>query len=606
MDTHSPETVSPTPSPAPAPDTAPTRRQNPFTRERRIKGLRRLESLYSSFSITEKAIFLLLAATFSVACLSLAHKVSSAFMVEVPKRGSALVEGVVGTPRFVNPLLAVSDADKDLASLVYSGLLKATPSGGYVADLAERYEVSEDGLVYTFVIRSDATFHDGKPVTADDVEFTVLKAQDPTLKSPRQIAWEGVSVEKRGSHEVAFVLKQPYASFLSNLTMGIMPKHVWQGFTSEQIPFSSNNVNAVGSGPYAIKGVKASSLGIPESVTLRANEDYALGEPYISTIVMRFYANPSELANALIRGEVQSASNLSADAAALLPAGERLVRTPLTRVFSVFFNQNQKEIFAHKEVRQAIDLAVGKQALIDSVLGGFGTVALGPLPPGESSSTTVDRSIDEARAVLEAKGWAIDPETGVYGLKPSKTAPTSTLSFSLSTANIPELVAAANIVQADLAELGAEVSVKVFETSDLNQSVIRPRKYEALLFGAVTGRDPDLYAFWHSSQRNDPGLNVALYTNSTADKLLESMRKETDKAKSAELYEKFAAEVEADKAAIFLWSPDFIYAVPEALKGMEIGQITSPSDRFLSIERWYVDTDRVWKVFAGDRNEIEI
>lgn len=575
-----------------------------LTRERRVKGLHGLHKAFESFSITGKAVFLLAACVFAGASLSLLAQVSDLFMVDVPHRGGTLVEGVVGTPRFVNPLLASSDADRDLSALVYSGLLKANADGSYSPDLAESFSISEDGLTYSFKIREDARFHDGKPVTADDVEFTVLKAQDSALKSPRRVSWEGVAVEKRGTHEVVFTLKQPYAPFIGNLSLGILPRHVWQSFASDQFPFSSHNVEAVGSGPYRVASIERSGDGVPTSYSLAANEDYALGEPNISHITLRFYASDSALANALKGGEIMSASNLGPSAAAEASEdGAKLMRAPYTRVFGVFFNQNQKEVLAHKEVRKALDAAIDKQDLVGNVLKGFATVADGPLPPALSASehasaAEASSSVADGQALLAKAGWKKDPVTGIYGLKPSKAAPTSTLSLSLSTANIPELAEAARHIEEDWKALGAEVDVKVFESSDLNQTVIRPRKYDALLFGIVTGKNPDLYAFWHSSQRNDPGLNIALYTNADADAILARMRKSTDAHQMEHDYAEFALEVAMDTPAAFLWSPDFIYAVPEGLQGVELGQITTPSDRFQGVEGWYLAKERVWQIFA--------
>jgi len=151
-------------------------------------------------------------------------------------------------------------------------------------------------------------------------------------------------------------------------------------------------------------------------------------------------------------------------------------------------------------------------------------------------------------------------------------------------------------------KIGAKVDVKIFETGDLTQNVIRPRKYDALLFGEIVGRDPDPFAFWHSSQRNDPGLNVALYTNIKADKLLEEARGAQDEAKRADKYKEFQEEVSKDIPAIFLFSPKFIYVIPKNLKGTdEMESVTVPSERFSMIHKWYKSTDKVWKIFANPR-----
>jgi len=593
-------------------------------RQRKSEKIDKVDALARSFSITEKVLFLLCLAIFSAGVLSILGKISDHFSVNVPRHGGSLVEGILGTPRFVNPLLSVSDADRDLSELVYSGLLKSLPDGTLAPDLAKSYTVSDDGLVYSFVIRDDAKFHDGTPVTADDVKFTIDKAEDPNLKSPRRVSFEGVTVEKTGTRSLAFHLKQPYAPFINNLTIGILPSHVWNSLTVDQIPFSSLNTNAIGSGPYLISSVVKSADGIPTEFVLKANPNYAGGEPYISTLYIKSFSSEKALVDALKQGTVESASNLSPASAAALKSDSSvtLLTAPLTRIFAVFFNQNQNEVLAKKEVRKALDLSVDKDSLIDSVLQGFGTAIDGPLPPtieqkisadivreamtSTSSANIASSTTDAASKILTKAGWKKNPDTGIYELRTGKgkTAATTTLSLSISTANIPELVLAAKKLEESWKSFGVQVDVRVFEPSDLNQSVIRPRKYDALLFGLVTGKNGDLYPFWHSSQRNDPGLNIALYTNRKADQYLEKMRGATTSAALAASYAGFQAEIDNDTPAVFLWSPDFLYAIPNKLHGVDLGEITTSSDRFLGVEKWYVDIDHVWNVFVKDQNSI--
>ena len=131
--------------------------------------------------------------------------------------------------------------------------------------------------------------------------------------------------------------------------------------------------------------------------------------------------------------------------------------------------------------------------------------------------------------------------------------------------------------------------------------MIRSRKYDALLFGEIVGRDIDLFAFWHSSQRKDPGLNIALYANSKTDKLLEDARKIESKDERMRKYRQFEDEIAKDFPVAFLYSPDFIYIIPEKIKGYSTGQIITPADRFLNINEWYTDTEKVWKIFAGNK-----
>lgn len=580
---------------------------NPFLqtllRRRTINGLNKVESIFESLSITEKSLFLVFALISIMAALSLVGKTSAQFSVNIPRDGGSLTEGIVGTPRFINPILSVSDGDRDLTSLVYSGLLKATPEGTFVPDLAQSYTISPDGLSYSFTIREDAVFHDGTPVTADDVKFTVEKAQEAALKSPRRVNWEGVTIQKAEGRSVVFTLKQPYAPFISNLTLGILPKHLWRGLESDQIPFSSLNVNPVGSGPYIVSKVIRSSDGIPNEVILTANPHYALGKPHIETLDFKFFPSEKDLVTAIRDNVVESASNLTPTGALAVKESRGIRYSPLTRVFGIFFNQNQNSILAHKEVRKALALAINKDAIVNGVLQGYATETNGPLPAalhrsGSSSPALTSQALE---ALTKAK-WKKNPATGIFEL--GSKAGSTTLSLSLSTANIPELVESAKKIESDWSDLGAKIDVQVFEPADLNQGVIRPRKYDALLFGLVIGKNSDLYPFWHSSQRNDPGLNIALYTNAKADKALEKMRISTSTEATENQYSLFKKELDTDTPAIFLWSPDFIYATPEKLHGVELGEITTPSDRFNGIEKWYVETDTVWKIFVKDQDDI--
>lgn len=554
----------------------------------------------ASFSLGEKVIFVFLTATALLAAFSTLHTIDSRFLKEIPKRGGSFVEGVSGTARYINPLLAFSDTDRDLTSLIYSGLLKAKPDGSFVGDLSDTYAISEDGKTYTFNIRDDAVFHDGVSVTADDVIFTIQKVQDPILKSPKRANWDGVKVEKTSDKTVQFTLKQPYAPFIENLTLGILPKHIWKGASADEFAFSQFNIEPIGSGPYKVSSVARNTSGIPDSITLQSFDHYALGMPFINSITFRFYQNEKTLIDAYKKGDVESIHSISGETAAqFVKDGARVERYPLPQTFAVFFNQSNNPIFAHKEVRVALNSTINRQAIISEVLHGFGTEATSPIPQGLSgfeslNAQTSTSSIDSARSTLEKAGWKKNAE-GIYELK-TKTK-TETLSFSISTGDAPELKKAADIIKKQWEELGAKIDVKVFEMNDLNQTVIRPRKYDALFFGEVIGRELDLYAFWHSSQRNDPGLNIAMYTNAKADTLLETARTLSDESKRMDKYQAFEKEILNDTPAVFAYSPDFIYLIKDSIKGFTLSKIVTPSDRFADIEKWYIETDRVWDIF---------
>lgn len=147
--------------------------------------------------------------------------------------------------------------------------------------------------------------------------------------------------------------------------------------------------------------------------------------------------------------------------------------------------------------------------------------------------------------------------------------------------------------------IGIKVDVKTFESGNLNQGVIRPRKYDALLFGQIINNESDLFAFWHSSQRIDPGLNIAMYTNSKVDKILEDAYITINKESRINKYTQFETEIKKDSPAVFLYSPSLIYIKKENIEGVNISHVTSPAERWNSVYKWYVDTDNVWKIFTN-------
>lgn len=561
-----------------------------------------LSTAVSSFSKKELYIFLSLFAVLAASTLIIISKVNRSFTEKVPAQGGSITEGIIGIPRFINPVLAISDADKDLSALVYSGLMRKTTEGELAPDLAASYEVSKDGLTYTFELRSNATFHDKKSVTVDDVIYTISQIQDPMIKSPKRVSWEGVTALKIDETHLAFKLKAPYAPFLENTTVGILPSHIWKNVSAEEFAFSDFNINAIGSGPYQIRSIEKSSSGVPRSYDLAPWKRLA-PDTFVSSVTIRFYANERELIGGLKSGAVDNISGISPDNAAdLADEDYRIETTVLPRMFGLFFNQNQAPIFLNKAVTSALSMSVNRERIIDEVLHGYGVAIDSPVPAylsdeDESVAPFNPGQIDAAKAILAKDGWVVGTD-GVLAKK-SKTGATTRLAFSISTGDTPELKQASELIKQDFEAIGAEVELKVFDTGNLNQSVIRPRKYDALFFGQVISHESDLFAFWHSSQRNDPGLNIAMYANAKVDKLLDSSLATQSKESRTELYQSFETEFTKDKPAIFVYSPEFIYVVTDKLQGLAINEITTPTERFDGITGWYIETERLWKIFTN-------
>lgn len=546
-------------------------------------------------------------------------------MVSVPEDGGSITEGIIGIPALVNPVLSVSNADKDMTTLVYSGLMRKMPDGSIIPDLAESMPtISDDGLTYTFKLKSKLIFHDKTPITVDDIIFTIDKIKDPLIKSPRKAQWDSVDAVKIDDKTIAFKLKQPYASFLNNTTVGILPLHIWKNINSTEFSLSGFNTKAVGSGPYMIDSIQKNSDGTPESYSLSRFKKFALGLPHIKNINIVSFANEKELVDALISGDIDQAGGISPEnTEKVVKAGYAIHTSTLPRMFGLFFNQNENKIFADQNVINAINEALDRQALVDTVLYSHGKTIDNPVPDtilADSNTEIASVDIDEANKILDNAGWVkgddgyrtkggvaktVTTTTKVKGKTVKKTTtipagPKSNLSFSITTGDDTELDRSAHIIAEQLQKVGIRVEIKNYEMGALN-NLIRARKYEGLFFGQVVSHESDLYAFWHSSQRTDPGLNIAMYSNPRVDALLEKASKTLDASDKENIYKSFIKEFNSDMPAIFIYSPQYIYATKSEITNMVIPTLTMSQTRFVSIYTWYAKNDHVWKIFTKNK-----
>jgi peptide/nickel transport system substrate-binding protein len=540
----------------------------------------KLSYLFYDFSLFERLLVIFFSILLVIASFSLLVKVNKKFTLEIPKEGGELHEGMIGTPRFVNPVLATSDTDRDLSVLLYSGLLRMNATGELVPDLAESYSVSEDGLTYYFKLKENALFHDGTPVTTDDIIFTIGKTQEPAIKSPKRPNWDGVIIEKINEREIEFTLNAPYAPFIYNTTLGILPKHKWQNITIEEFPFTSLNTNVIGSGPYQIQTIKKDEYEIISSYELRSFSKYGIKKPYITKIFVQFYKSEDVMIAAFNKGQISSIHSISPKNIDVLKLKkEQIIQLPYSRIFALFFNQNKSTLLTDKSVREALDTSIDRNELVDSVLQGYATPLYSPLTLFSSEENEKTYSTEEGKKILGEKDL-------------------SSATLKISTNNVPELIAVGEKVTETFNQLGIKTELDIRDTNELTSSVIRPREYEAILFGNVINRDLDYYAFWHSSQRNDPGLNLSAYASIDGDKALLEARGTSDISEKLNLLQKFEKEVINDTPAVFLYSPDFIYIVPQIVKAQFPQIIVTSSDRFAQVYDWYIETETVWKIFA--------
>jgi peptide/nickel transport system substrate-binding protein len=339
---------------------------------------------------------------------------------------------------------------------------------------------------------------------------------------------------------------------------------------------------------------------------------------YRKVLAIMFYQSEEEMLAAFAAGDIESIHSVSAEELSRIKRdGTQTIHTPLPRIFGVFFNQTNAPVFANTEVKTALAMVTDREQIVQSVFSGYAQPIHEPLPlsivglatEGErypattaSASSTREQTVFQARELLRKNGWKPNAQ-GIMEKTVKKE--TYTLQFTISTSNAPDLVKTAELVKKQWEEIGAKVETKYYELADLNQLVIKPRKYDALLFGEIIGRDLDLFAFWHSSQRNDPGLNIALYTSSKADKMLETARTATNQEERLKQFKLFNEEVTKDVPAIFLYAPEFIYILPDTIQNFNLNAMSSPSDRFSNVHKWYTTTENVWNIPAFTKDRVD-
>jgi len=515
--------------------------------------------------------------------------------VVVPKSGGEYTEGIASQPRYINPILSqTSDADADLTELIYSGLFAYDTNGNLINRLAESYALSPDSKTYTVQLHQGVKWHDGEELTADDVVYTIQSIQNPAYKSPLRSSWLSVEASSSDRYTVTFSLQKPYFRFLNNLTVGILPKHIWQNINPENFFLADYNLAPIGSGPYSFFNSDKDSSGNILSYELRAWKDYFEGPAYITKIVFHFYPDEQTLVEAYNKKEILGINSITTESLSKLEGRKstRVYDLNVPRIFSVFFNPTVSVPLANDEVREALNYATDRDSIIRDVLSGKGQPAFGAFLPfmngyvSDLSLPAFDR--DKSNAILDERGWV----RGTDGIRSKGGVP---LEITLSVPEWPELVKTADIIKSNWEQVGVRVNIAIVSTSDLQQNVIRPRQYEALLFGEAAALSSDPYSFWHSSQKRDPGLNLALFDDKTADDILASLREESDPEKQQEKYKSFQEIIQKEKPAIFLYSPTYLYLVNSVVKGVDVKNIDTAHFRLSNVKDWYINTKRVKK-----------
>lgn len=495
-------------------------------------------------------------------------------------------------------MLAFSDADLDLCKLLFSGLLRYNQDQTLIPDLAERYEISEDQKKYTFTLKAGLAWQDGDGLNADDILFTFQTIQDPQYKSPLRKNFQGVSVEKKDDLTVQFTLQEPLAPFLGNLTTGILPSHLWREVPPESFALTDLNIKPIraGNGPFQFESLVKTKSGDIKSYTIKRSEKYHDHKPYIDKIIFKFYPDLTSAFDTIKSNNTEGMSFVPRNMKEELVKFNKKISyysLRLPQYTAIFFNQ-KNTILRDKKIREALAYSIDREKILKEALKNEGEIIHGPILPGyigynpDLKKFGFDSS--QASTLLDQAGWAKNPDNE-YRKKADQE-----LTFSLTTVNLPEYEKTASILQENWKSIGVKLDIKVLDTASIKKDAIKNRNYDALLFGEIVGNDPDPYPFWHSSQTEEPGQNLAIFYNKTIDQLLEEARKINNPEQRRIKYLHFQnLLIEEELPAIFLYNPSYIYGITKKINGVSSSYITTPSDRFVNITNWYVKTKREWK-----------
>lgn len=516
------------------------------------------------------------------------------YITSAPASTGIYSEGLVGQIKSLNPIYASSDAEEALSQLIFSRLFKYDTSGNVGYDLVYNQSVSQNGLEYTFNLKDGVYWHDGEKLNADDVIFTFDLIKNSATRSTIT-GWTDIKITKVDNLTVKFQLPTIIGPFLSALaSVPILPMHILEGIEPNKIRESTFSSAPIGSGPFKINLVSDIDLqNNRRAILLDRFESYFGGMPYLEKFQLQTYADSTSLYKGLISGEVLAAAGLDDLDIKKLPRDTYNVSAqPINTGTYAIFNI-RREALGDQKVRKALQLATDTASIRD-------LFSLKPLTldtPLMSSQLGVNSPVPEkfdlekAKSQLDSAGWKLD------GSKRKKDGKELTLALVTIKGSYEQV---ADKIVSLWDQLGINLSVAVYDPTDAAQNfvqdIIQPRNYDVLIYPIFVGGDPDVFAYWHSSQANSAGYNFANYSNSVANALLDSARSRTEYNLRQLKYIQFSKQWLNDVPAVGLYQNVLTYVHTKSAMPFHHTNITpSAENRFSDVKYWSVSTKPVYK-----------
>ncbi len=511
------------------------------------------------------------------------------------KSGGVYVEGVIGNISTLNPLLAASEPEQAVSRLLFSSLYNYDVTGALHTDLAESMTVKDD-KVYTIKLRN-AVWHDGKKLTAEDVVYTINLIKNPQVRSPLRVNWLDISARAIDDSTVEFMLPAVYAGFSHALTFPVIPKHILQSVSPSSMREADFSSNPVGSGPFAVKRVQTSeSTSSTDVVRMEPNTKYYGAVSTLSRLELRAYGNESLLVKAVNSGEVSAASGLSLSAADNIKSKQYSTKHWLLNKGVYLLMNNRSQTLQDARVRQALRYATDTSSIRATVGDNVARLDTPILQSqiAQKLPAAPDYNLDKAKALLKEAGWTYNQ--GQWKGKDGRP-----LAVAVTTSSgRDEYKKIVDALKQQWSKLGVDVQLREIDTSSTTtsfvQSVLQPRDYDALLYELELGADPDVFAYWHSSQASASGYNFANYSNRTVDNDLVGGRSRTDPALRSAKYIQFVNQWLNDAPAIGLYQSVGSYVLNNGASIIEPrGSLNTMNDRYADATMWSTGRASVYK-----------
>ncbi len=514
-----------------------------------------------------------------------------------PTSGGIYTEALVGSMSRLNPALDWENAaDRDVDRLLYCGLIRFDAKGFPRPDAAASWGVSQDGKIYNVSIRPEAVWHDGEPVTSDDILFTIELIKSDASFYPQDIKalWNEVEIKALDSKTVQFRLPESFAPFLDYLSFGILPKHLLGSLSPEQIANADFNLHPVGCGPYQFDHLIVED-GQISGVVLTAFDKYFGKQPYIPQVVFRYVPSSKAGYEAYRQGEVLGISQITPDVLqdALAEPHLSLYTSRLPELSLIFLNLDNGEVafFQEKAIRQALTIGLNRQRMIDVLLAGQAIPADSPILPGSwayyDGIQHLDYDPDEAIAILKQEGYFLPAEGNI------REKDGTPLAFTLLYPDDELHQSLAELAKENWEKIGVGVTLQAMPYDKLLYDALTPRQYQAALvdLNLMHTPDPDPYPFWHQAEATG-GQNYAQWDNRAASEYLEQARITADIAERTRLYRNFQVIFAEELPAIPLFYPTYTFGVDSQVRGVQGAPLYDTSDRLANIASWYLVTRR--------------